>query len=121
MIALEHTLQIILAVVPVVASAVIGWIFHKIKLREEKRDADELERKKKILAREKATDDALRALCRDRILQGYHFYKRQVGVSTADLETMTKLYNAYHGLGGNGTITAVYDKICALPLKEEQS
>ncbi len=118
---MEHTLQIIFSIVPTVATAVIGWVFHKIKKRDEQKAAAESERTKKILAREKATDEALRALCRDRILQGYHFYKRQDKVSTADLETMTKLYKAYHGLGGNGTITAVYDKICRLPLKEESA
>jgi hypothetical protein len=32
---------------------------------------------------------------------------------------MTKLYMAYHDLGGNGTITAVYEKIKMLPIKEE--
>lgn len=111
-------LQIILLIVPAVATGIISWFFHKLKAREDARDELEKERVKEIITREQAMNDALRALCRDRILQGYRYYKRQGGVSTADLETMTKLYNAYHGLGGNGTISAVYDKICALPIKE---
>ena len=60
----------------------------------------------------------IKSFCRDRILQGYRYYRQHSYVSTANLETMTKLYNAYHGLGGNGTITTIYDKICALPVKE---
>ena len=112
-----ETWQIVLAVVPAAASAVIGYIFHKLKKRDELRYSLEEKRDKEIAAREQAINQSLRALCRDRILQGYRYYKHHGYISTADLETMTKLYDAYHALGGNGTITAVYDKICQLPIK----
>jgi len=110
-------LQIFIAVVPAIATAAIGYIFHKLKKRDERRDAIDAERDRNILAREQAINQSLRALCRDRILQGFRYYRHHGYISTADLETMTKLYDAYHALGGNGTITAVYDKICALPIK----
>lgn len=71
-----------------------------------------------IVKREQAINEALRALCRDRILQGYRYYKRNNGISAQDLETMNKLYGAYHALGGNGTITTIWQKINDLPLKE---
>ena len=112
------TLQIVLSLATAVATGVISWFVHKLKKRDERRELAELKRAESLILQEKATSEALRALCRDRILQGYRYYRHNGGVSTADLETMTKLYNAYHGLGGNGTITAVYDKICALPIKE---
>lgn len=118
---MEHTLQIFLSIVPAIAAAVFGWFIHKIKKRDERRESEERERADNLIKREKAVNDALRALCRDRILQGYRYYRKHDGVSTADLETMTKLYNAYHGLSGNGTVTAIYDKICALPIKEDAS
>ena len=107
-------IQIAALIIPSVATGIVTWLSFKIKKRE---DTDK-QRSETILLREKATNQALRALCRDRILQGYRYYKAHGGVSTFDLETMTKLYDAYHGLGGNGTITAIYDKICALPIKE---
>lgn len=115
---MEALLQIFLTILSAIATCVIGYYMHKLKRRDEQREAYEQQRAVDILIREKATNEALRALCRDRILQGYRYYRQQGGVSTADLETMTKLYNAYHSLGGNGTISAVYDKICALPIKE---
>ena len=115
---LLDTFQIILLIVPAVATGIISVLAYKIKQWDERRECAEAERAKNIIQRERATNVALRALCRDRILQGYRYYKAHGGVSTFDLETMTKLYDAYHGLGGNGTITAVYDKICALPIKE---
>lgn len=113
---IEPSLQMLIAVVPVIATGIIGYFFNKIKQRDEAREAEEKRRAKSILEREEATNQALRALCRDRIIQGYRYYKRHDGISTADLETMNKLYNAYHGLGGNGTISAVYEKICELPI-----
>ena len=110
--------QIFLSLITAIATGIISFLFHKLKKREELRGIDEKKRADAIFLREQATNQALRALCRDRILQGYRYYRQQGGVSTADLESMTKLYDAYHALGGNGTITAVYDKICALPIKE---
>lgn len=123
---MEDTLQIFLSVAPAIATAIFGWLFREIKKRDERKAAEDHERaveeRKRIdtlETREEAINEALRALCRDRILQGYRYYRRTSGVTTADLETMTKLYNAYHKLEGNGTVTAVYEKILALPIKEE--
>ncbi len=112
------TLQIFLAVVPVITTGIIGYFFNKIKQRNERQEEAEQQRAVDILKREQATNVALRALCRDRILQGYRYYKHNGGVSAQDLESMTKLYHAYHDLGGNSIITVVYEKICNLPIKE---
>lgn len=116
---MESTMQIILSIVTTAMTSIIGWLFHRLKKHEEKRELLEKKRLNEIMSREKAINDALRALCHDRILQGYRYYKRHDGISPTDLDTMTNLYNAYHALGGNGTITAVYEKIVKLPLKEE--
>lgn len=115
---MESTLQIILSILTAVATGIIGWLLNKFKKYEERREAFENSRLEEITKREEAINQALRALCRDRILQGYRYYKKSGEISTQDLETMTKLYNAYHNLGGNGTITAVYEKILQLHIKE---
>ena len=111
-------MEIVLSVITTIMTGGIGWLFHKFKAREEERNWLEQKRLEEVLKREQAINEALRALCRDRILQGYRYYKRNGGITPQDLETMTKLYNAYHALGGNSTITAVYAKIQELPLKE---
>ena len=115
---MEGTLQFVLSIVTTAMTGAIGWLFHKLKKHEHEREIAERRRLDEIMSRENAINEALRALCRDRILQGYRYYKRNSGVTAQELETMTKLYNAYHALGGNGTITAVYEKIKELPLKE---
>ena len=115
---MENVLQVIIPLISACATCVIGYLFSKLKQHEEKREAEEDERLKETIARNEALRAGLLALCRDRILQGYRYYKKKGGISAQDLETMQKLYNAYHALGGNGTITKVYEKILELQIKE---
>jgi hypothetical protein len=108
------TPQIILSLVTATASGFVGYFFYRLKKYEQ----EKIREMRELVKRDSAVNGALRALCRDRILQGYRFYKQHGEISTQDFETMDKLYRAYHDLGGNGTITAVYEKILQLPIKE---
>ncbi|MBO6204942.1 MAG: hypothetical protein J6O13_15575 [Selenomonas sp.] len=123
---MDSMLEVGLSIASTCATAVIGYLMYRLKKHEERKEAEEAERHKKEIERanqQKKENEALRAsliaLTRDRILQGYRYYRKQGGIDTQDLETMAKLYAAYHALGGNGTITAVYNKITALPIKED--
>ena len=55
---------------------IIAWLFHNLKKHEEKREFLEKKQLDEIVAQEKAVNDALFALCHDRILQGYRYYKK---------------------------------------------
>ena len=119
-------MESIMQIVSALATSAIGYLFWRMKKREDRQEAELLELRREEQEAERrhkeefrAIGDCLRALSRDRILQGYRYYRKQGGVSPQDLETMTKLYEAYHALGGNGTITTVYKKITELPLKED--
>lgn len=101
---MEEMAQLVIPCISAIATCAIGYLFNKFKKREDAREADEDKRLKEAIARDKAHRAGLLALCRDRILQGYRYYKRNNGISAQDLETMNKLYAAYHALGGNGTI-----------------
>lgn len=85
------TLQIILSIEIIAMSGFIGWLFHKLKKHDDEREVAKRKRLDKIMAREQAINEALRTLCRDRIFQRYRYYKRQGGISPADLETRSKL------------------------------
>lgn len=39
-------------------------------------------------------------------------------VTTEDLKTVERIYENYHALGGNGTGTALYERILKLPLDD---
>ena len=114
-----NDIEIFLSVVPAVATGVIGYLLHKLKKHEEEKERETEVWQEKQQTENEAIRLMLLALGRDRILQGYRYYRKHGGISAQDLETMNKLYTAYHALGGNGTITAVYQKIVSLPLKEE--
>lgn len=115
---MEVMLQIVLSIATTAIAGFVGWLFHRLKKREDERETAENKRLQEILTREQAINSALRALCRDRILQSYKYHKKRGDISAADLETVTKLYGAYHALGGNGTITAIYEKFKDLLVKE---
>ena len=115
---MEHFLEFGLSIVTAASTGIIGYLVYRLKKHDEERESTEEKRLADIIKREQAITEALQGLCHDRILQGYRYNKRHSGISSADLETMTKLYNAYHALGGNGTITVVYEKILELPIKE---
>ncbi len=115
---MEDVIQVIFAAFTTIMTSLVSYLFYKLKKREDKQEelVKKLEEERKI--HDDGVDEALRALCRDRILQGWRYFHKHEGITTRDLETMTKLNNAYHKLGGNGTTSAVYDKILELPLKE---
>lgn len=115
---MENMLQLVIPIITAVATSTIGYFLNKLRKAANKREKEEMKRLEEMKIRDEALCNGLVALCRDRILQGYRYYKNNNGVSAQDLETMDKLYAAYHKLGGNGTITAVHDKIQQLPLKE---
>lgn len=123
---LDSAVEIGLSIISTSATGVIGYLMYRLRKHEEFKEAEERRRHEAEIQRaqqQKLENEAFRgsllALTRDRILQGYRYYRREGGLSAQDLETMTKLYDAYHALGGNGTITAVYKKIMDLPVKEE--
>jgi len=114
-------IQITLAVVTATVTGIISWLVYKLQKREDRLERLTAEMETERKQRDAAINLALIALCRDRILQGYRYYSKHNGIFTQDLETMTKLYHAYHNLGGNGTISSVFEKIKQLPLKDGES
>jgi len=58
------------------------------------------------------------ALAHDRLYQLCAEYIAQGWIDKEAFESVTELYEAYHAAGGNGTGTALYDKVKALPLKD---
>lgn len=123
---MDSAVEIGLSIVSTSATGIIGYLMYRLKKHEENKEAvarlQHEEEVQRILQQERENEAfraSLLALTRDRILQGYRYYRQHGGISTQDLETMAKLYAAYHALGGNGTITAVYSKITGLPIKED--
>lgn len=91
--------------------------------KREKISAEEQEEKKKALEQEKkiqkekmeAMELGVQSLLRDRIIERYNHYIEQEHIPIYGLENVTKMYESYHALGGNGTITELVNDLKALP------
>ena len=57
----------------------------------------------------------MRAILRDRIIQSYNHYIEKGFCPIYARENVSNMYEAYHNLGGNGTVTSLYHKLQELP------
>ena len=81
-------------------TAVMGVAWKRLSVRVKRQDAVGL---------------GVQALLRDRIIQAYNHYTEKGCCPIYALENVEELYRQYHALGGNGTITKLYDQIRELP------
>jgi uncharacterized protein YsxB (DUF464 family) len=70
---------------------------------------------------QKALKEGTLALLRSEIIRIYDKYTYREQIPIYAMENVLALYDAYHELGGNGTITKLIEELRALPsqLKEE--
>lgn len=61
----------------------------------------------------------LQCLLRLEIIRAHEKYTDRKYCPIYARESITKAYDAYHALGGNGTITELYNQIMALPTDKE--
>lgn len=72
---------------------------------------------KNAKAESKAEREALGALLRNDMFDIYECYRDEPEVPVRIQEEMESLYNAYHGLGFNGTGTKIHNEIMAKPTR----
>lgn len=74
------------------------------------------EQQKQTEAKQEANNKGTCALLRDRIVQSYYHYFERGWITLHGLESVEKMYEEYHNLGGNGTITKLVQDIHRLPV-----
>ena len=87
--------------------------------RETEMRAALAEERKRIEEIRKANDQGTQALLRDRLLQGYHFFRKRGMVTYGEAKNFENMYNAYHNLGKNGIMDTVYQKFRQIPIKDD--
>lgn len=65
-------------------------------------------------------ENGLQALLRDRIIQSYNHYIDKGNCPIYALENVNKMYDEYHALGGNGTVTKLVNELRELPTHKEE-
>jgi hypothetical protein len=73
------------------------------------------ERQRRTEIKQRAIEDGLRSLLRDRIVQKCVQYTKLGHVPVEELENVTSMFEAYKGLEGNGAAEAIYHKFLNLP------
>ena len=97
---LKYWLEVIFAAVVGLLS--IGYQRLSKKLKKSREDQE-------------AVKNGIRVLLRDRIIQAYNCYTEKGYIPIYALENVEAMYQEYHSLGGNGTITGLVEELRRLP------
>lgn len=84
--------------------AVISYLFAQLKLER---------------TRNKATQAGVKALLRDRLISAIHKAKKQGFIYIHELENITKMFDEYKNLGGNGAIVHLMREVEQLNTKTD--
>jgi hypothetical protein len=76
-------------------------------------------RQKAAEIRQAAIESGMQAILRDRILTSYYHYHEKGTITLHGLENVEAMYNSYHGLGGNGTMTQLVKTLRELEVVDE--
>ena len=92
--------------------ALVGWMVAKFREREAKHDKESRKRDEEY----SGLKAGVRSILADRISQSTEYFTTIGGIPVSQMRQIEQMYVAYHNLGGNGTITALYEKAMALPI-----
>lgn len=72
-------------------------------------------RQKEEMEKNRAIQNGLQALLRDRIVESYHKYQDSGRCPIEAKENVKRMYDAYHTLGGNDIATGLKDALLDMP------
>lgn len=91
-------------IVYVALSMAVGFLWNKAKGLQENREK---------------TEDGVRALLKDRLISIHTCAVKRNAITYTELERASTMYEAYHGLGGNGTGTAIMEELRRLHIQKD--
>lgn len=68
-----------------------------------------------------ALELGMQAMLRDRIIDQYNKYMEREYIPIYALENVEAMYKEYHALGGNGTITQLYEELLELSKRRKET
>ena len=119
MMEMEYARIVMEAVVAVAVGLLLWKIQRRLEQAEEKEKAlqDDLAKEKEhVEAMRRANNKGTQALLRDRLLQGFHFFKRRGAVTYGEASSYKTMYEAYHELGKNGVMDGIYEEFLKIPV-----
>lgn len=92
----------------VAISAILTALYHDVR-----------KRLKKEHDKSAAIAEGVQSLLRESIVQNYNKYKDKEFCPIYAKESIKRVYQAYHNLGGNDVATKLYEKLLELPEEKE--
>ena len=74
----------------------------------------------RMYRRYQSTQDGMKCLLRAEIIRDHSHYMDKGFIPIYAMENVLESYNAYHELGGNGTITKMVEELKRLPTRRER-
>ena len=100
----ELLIQTYIIALPIILTAMTGYIVWMLKKQKEDRDAN---------------SKGTMLLLRVQLIEYHDRYMAQGDIPSYAYQNFVEMYEAYHQLGGNGMITKMYDEIQELHLKKK--
>ena len=94
--------QILMAVIPTVMTAILGYIGVVVK---------------SIHLNNKASDKAITILLRRELTELYEQYKDKEFLTVDEVDDFDEIYETYASLGGNGKGTMMHDKVHKMEIR----
>ncbi len=98
----DFLMQTYLVVLPIVLSALMGYVVWMLKKQKKDRDAN---------------SKGTMLLLRVQLIEYHDRWMERGSVSKIGLENYLEMYSAYHALGGNGLVTELKKEVEGLPIK----
>ena len=74
----------------------------------------------RMYRRYQSTQDGMKCLLRAEVIRDHSHYMDKGFIPIYAMENVLESYNAYHELGGNGTITKMVEELKRLPTRRER-
>ena len=100
----EIIIQTYITALPIVLTALMGYIVWLLKNQKKDRDAN---------------SNGTKMLLRVQLIDYHDKYMAKGEIPSYAYENFCEMYEAYHALGGNSMVTKMYDEIRDLHLKQK--
>ena len=115
-------LQTYLIALPIILTALMGYIVWLLQEQRKQKKADVIERNERIEAEQKqreANSHGTMLLLRVQLIEYHDKYMRLGEIPSYAYENFNEMYDAYHKLGGNGMVTKMKQEIEELHIKRK--
>ena len=72
-----------------------------------------------LMRKYRAMGFGIQALLRDRVIQAHNYYMEKGCCPIYAKENVEEMYKRYHDLGGNGTMTKLYESLMTMPTERK--